>query len=331
VRLDFTQVQGELDAIGTGDITLNVSAIDGQPVSLFSFTGTGSVTGVDTDPAEYVVSTGTLDVSQFSVGGSVLGIGFVNPFGTVPPDFTAVTIANGAISNNGNCDGNSGDGGNNNCSCNGNSGGSGSNNCMCNGNNGGSGSNNCMCNGNSGGSGSNNCMCNGNSGGSGSNNCMCNGNSGGSGGNNCTCNGNSGGSGSNNCINMQTAQLDIDWGSSGTATPFKTLVPAGLDLDRSNAGIGSHHEIETNQGNINIESLAADVSITGSSSGMDLFSIAGQHGRATANFGSFADFEAALVADLDGSTMALRLTAEGQYDAASSTFTAQRITISLSN
>jgi hypothetical protein len=316
VRLDFTQVQGALDASGAGNIKLNLSTIDRQPVSLFSFTGTGSVTGVDADPTRYVVTTGALDVSQFAIGGSMLGIGFVSPFGKAPPDFTAVTIANGTIGKNVNCNGNS-DGGSNNCTCNGNSGDGGNNNCMCNGNSSDGGNNNCMCNGNSGDGGNNNCMCNGNSGDGGSNNC--------------TCNGNSSDGGNNNCINAQAAQLDIDWGNSGTATPFKTLAPTGLDLDRSNASIGSNHEIETDQGNINIESMAVDVSITGSSSGMDLFSITRQRGQATDSFGSFSEFEAALAADLDGTTMALRLTAEGQFNAASNTFTAQRITILLSN
>jgi len=73
------------------------------------------------------------------------------------------------------------------------------------------------------------------------------------------------------------------------------------------------------------------VSLMGAGSGMMLFSITGQHGRETRNFGSFADFEAALAADLDGTTTALRLTADGIYDAAGNTFTAQRITILLSN
>jgi hypothetical protein len=35
--------------------------------------------------------------------------------------------------------------------------------------------------------------------------------------------------------------------------------------------------------------------------------------------------------DLNGTTTALRLTADGQYDAAGNTFTARRITILLSN
>ena len=311
VRLDFTQVQGILGGSTSGNITLNLQTIDRQPVSLFSFAGTGSAGGANTDPTKYLVTTGALDLSQFSVGQALLGIGFVSPFGAAPPDFNAVTIASVAMGNDNNCNGNSGD---NNCMCNGNSGGSGSNNCMCNGNNGGSGSNNCMCNGNSGGSGSNNCMCNGNNGGSGSNNCMCNGNS-----------------GSNNCVNATSAELDIDWSNPGTTKPFKSLSTTGLDLDAANSSIGGDHEIEMPSRTLDIKSLGTDVSITGAGSGMTLFAINRGNGREIDNFGSFADFEGALSADLNGTTTALRLTAEGVYDVAGNTFTAQRITILLSN
>jgi hypothetical protein len=328
VRLDLTHVQGSLLGSGSGNITLNLNSIDRQPVSLFSFAGTGS--GADTNPSKYVVATGGLSVSSFSVGQLMLGIGFVNPFGKAPPDFSAGTVA--SVNMGGDCDGNS------NCACP-DSSGSGNNNCMCPDNSGG-GNNNCMCNGNSGGSGSNNCMCNGNSGGSGSNNCMCNGDGMGDGSGNCMCNGdgngdgsgNSGGSGNNNCpINAVSAQLDIDWGNSGTTKPFKSLTATALDLDVTNGSIGSNHEIETNPQNIDLKSLATDVSLMGAGSGMTLFSITGQHGQETRNFGSFADFEAALAASLDGTTTALRLTADGMYDAASNTFTAPRITILLSN
>jgi hypothetical protein len=38
-----------------------------------------------------------------------------------------------------------------------------------------------------------------------------------------------------------------------------------------------------------------------------------------------------LAANLNGTTTALRLTAQGQYDASNNIFTAQRITILLSN
>jgi hypothetical protein len=349
VRLDFTQVQGELGASTSGNMTLNLQSIDRQPVALFNFAGTGSAGGANTNPTKYLITTGALDLSQFSAGQALLSIGFVSAFGTAPPDFMAVTVASvemGNNDNNNNCNGNSGGSGSNNCVCNGNSGGSGSNNCMCNTDGDGGGNNNCMCNGNSGGSGSNNCMCNTDGNGGGNNNCMCNGNSGGSGGNNCMCNtdgngggnnncmcnGNSGGSGSNNCVNnAASAELDIDWSNPGTTKPFKALTATALDLDVTNSSIGSDHEIELPSQTIDVKSLGTDVSIAATGSGMTLFAINRGNGREIDNFGSFADFEAALSADLNGTTTALRLTAEGVYDAASSTFTAQRITILLSN
>jgi hypothetical protein len=243
VRLDFTEVQGTLGAAATGAITLNLSTIDRQPISLFSFAGTGSVAGVDTNPSKYVVTTGALDLSRFTVGGSVLGIGFVSPFGSSPPDFAAMTLANGIMGDdNGddNGDGNSGD-------------------------------------------------------------------------------------------NGKGAQLDIDWGNNGTTTPFKALTTASLDLDITNSSIGSNHTIQVDPQDVDVKSLSSDVIIDSASAGMTLFAITGQNGRATNNFASFADFETALAADLNGTTTALRLTADGQYDAATKTFAAQRITILLSN
>jgi hypothetical protein len=125
--------------------------------------------------------------------------------------------------------------------------------------------------------------------------------------------------------------MDIDWGNSGTTAPFKALDATHLELDASNSSIGDHHRIQVDPRDIDITSLASDPSIVGAASGMTLFAITGQHGRGTENFYSFADFEAALAMDLDGKTTALRLTADGQYDAASNTFTARRITVLLNN
>jgi hypothetical protein len=246
VRLDLTSVQGALAAAATGKITLSLSSIDRQPISLFSFAGTGSVSGVNTDPAKYVVTTGALNLTPFTVGGSVLGIGFVNSFGTTPPDFTAVTLAN-AIMGDDNDDNDANDNDNN---------------------------------------------------------------------------------GNNN--SGKGAQMDIDWGNAGTTTPFKALTAADLDLDVKNSSIGSKHRIQVDPQDVDIEQLSSDVMIAGATSGMTLFAITGQHGRMTDNFQSFADFEKALAADLNGTTTALRLTAQGQYDATTNTFTAQRITILLS-
>jgi hypothetical protein len=241
IRLDLTHVQGAMAASATGNITLNLTSIDRQPISLFSFTGTGSAAGVDTNPTKYVVTTGALSLTPFTVGDSVLGIGFVDPFGSTPPDFTAVTLADGVMGDND--DNDNGD----------------------------------------------------------------------------------------NANRGKGAQMDIDWGDSGTTTPFKTLSATDLDLDVNNNSIGSKHRIQVDPQDVDIERLSSDVMIVGATSGMTLFAITGRHGRMTDNFQSFTDFEKALAADLNGTTTALRLTAQGQYDATTNTFTAQRITILLSN
>ena len=127
------------------------------------------------------------------------------------------------------------------------------------------------------------------------------------------------------------AQMDIDWGKSGTTAPFKALDATHLELDVSNAAIGSHHRIQVDPKDIDITALAGDPAIVAAASGDTQFAITDQHGRATSNFSTFADFEAALAADLNGTTTALRLTADGQYDVAGNTFAARRITILLSN
>jgi hypothetical protein len=198
-----------------------------------------------------------------------------------------------------------------------------------------------MCNNGGGGDGdnggSNNCMCNNGGGGDGdnggSNNCMCN--NGGSGdgdsngGNsNCTNNGNNNG---NNNVVTGSAELDIDWGNAGTIAPFKVLDAQHLDLDVTNPGIGAHHQIEVDPREIDIRSLATDPSVVPATTGMTVFSITGQHGDTTQNFQSFGDFEAALAADLNGTTTALRMTAEGQYSAAGNVFTARRISVLLTD
>jgi hypothetical protein len=240
VRLDFTHVQGALNAIGTKQITIKLSSIDRLPASLFNFAGTGAAAGVASDPTQYVLSTGNLSLTPFTVGGSLMGIGFVAPFGSTPPDFNAVTLASGS---QGDIDDNDDD----------------------------------------------------------------------------------------DDAQGKGAQMDIDWGNSGTTAPFKALDATHLDLDAMNPSIGSHHRIQADPQDIDITALASDPSIVSAASGMTQFAITASHGRATDNFASFGDFEAALSKDLNGTTTALRLTADGQYDAASNTFTARRITILLSN
>jgi hypothetical protein len=69
-----------------GQMSVNVEYIDGRPVSLFDFTGTGS------NPSSYVVDLSS-SASGIAVGDPVRVWGFVSPFGNTPPDFAETSVA----------------------------------------------------------------------------------------------------------------------------------------------------------------------------------------------------------------------------------------------
>ena len=94
-RLQYTKFDGSVKiappASGSGGImSVNVQFIEGRPVSMFSFTGTGN--GTDADPTKYQVSLPNV-LSGISVNDPVRVWGFVTPFGSAPPDFDATTVA----------------------------------------------------------------------------------------------------------------------------------------------------------------------------------------------------------------------------------------------
>jgi hypothetical protein len=95
VRMQLTHLLGNVKSIGfggAGGLTLDLSAISGRPISAFTFTGTGVSAGQDANPASYEVDTAALPLSNLDVGAPARVLGFVTPFGTAPPDFTARTL-----------------------------------------------------------------------------------------------------------------------------------------------------------------------------------------------------------------------------------------------
>ncbi|MEW8381352.1 MAG: metallophosphoesterase, partial [Candidatus Thiodiazotropha taylori] len=73
-------------------LVVDLQKIDGRPVSLFDFSGTGSSAATDADPENYEVDHGALDISQINAGVPLRVIGFVTPFATAPADFTAQSL-----------------------------------------------------------------------------------------------------------------------------------------------------------------------------------------------------------------------------------------------
>jgi hypothetical protein len=94
VRLLVTSVAGTVNTTGTGSLQMNVLRIQGRRIALFNFAGTGTSTTTDADPTQYHVATGLLDLTALTTGTPVRVLGFVTPFNTAPPDFTAQTIVN---------------------------------------------------------------------------------------------------------------------------------------------------------------------------------------------------------------------------------------------
>lgn len=94
-RLLFTQLNGVVNSVAgaTGPVVMNLARIDGRPIGLFNFAGTGSP---DANPSSYEVATGALDLSKISNGTPLKVRGFVQPFGaaTTTDDFNAITLIN---------------------------------------------------------------------------------------------------------------------------------------------------------------------------------------------------------------------------------------------
>ena len=92
VRMKLTHLVGSVVSANPGQLNLDLFAIDGRRPEIFNFTGTGTSTAMDADPANYEVLTGQLDVSGFTPDSPARVFGFVTPFGFAPPDFAGRTV-----------------------------------------------------------------------------------------------------------------------------------------------------------------------------------------------------------------------------------------------
>lgn len=92
VRLQQTSLWGTLNSASPGTATLSLDWIQGLEPTYTSFVGTGTSTGVDASPSNYIVNTGTTDVSAAAPGTLFNVVGLAAPFGSGPPYFNATSI-----------------------------------------------------------------------------------------------------------------------------------------------------------------------------------------------------------------------------------------------
>ena len=93
-RLLVTQVNGTVNGVAGSTVAMTLARIDGRPIGLFNFTGTGTAPGTDANPNSYQVAAGALSLAGISTGTPLRVRGFVQPFGqaTAGDDFHAITL-----------------------------------------------------------------------------------------------------------------------------------------------------------------------------------------------------------------------------------------------
>jgi hypothetical protein len=92
VRIVLSTVTGSVNQIGTNQIIVNLQTINGRPVALYNFTGTGSG-GADSNPAAYRINTNALSLGTLATNDPVRVRGFVVAYGqVVTNDFNAQTV-----------------------------------------------------------------------------------------------------------------------------------------------------------------------------------------------------------------------------------------------
>lgn len=92
VRLQSTELFGSLISATSGSLQLNLQAIENYPASVYNFAGNGVSAAQDPVAANFVVNTGALTLPTAAPGDPVWIDGYLAPFGTAPPDFTAFSV-----------------------------------------------------------------------------------------------------------------------------------------------------------------------------------------------------------------------------------------------
>jgi hypothetical protein len=109
---------------------------------------------------------------------------------------------------------------------------------------------------------------------------------------------------------------------------FPGLMSNSTALDLSFTGVGIVHFLQTGPLHVNLLSLASPPQIVGDAMASDTAYVIGHaHARRVENYQGFGDFIAALAGDLTGTQKVLGIAASGKYDAASNTFTADRLAV----
>jgi hypothetical protein len=95
VRLQSTELWGSLVSSAARSVVMNLTTINDWPVSDYNFDGNGATAAQKPTPAAFSVTTTGLALPVDTVANDPVWVdGFSTPFGSAPPDFTAVALNN---------------------------------------------------------------------------------------------------------------------------------------------------------------------------------------------------------------------------------------------
>jgi hypothetical protein len=92
VRMHLTHLSGVVKSVMQGQTDITLHGIDRRRVEVFDFSGTGKEPGLDADPDNYEIATGSLTMAAFADGKPIVAKGFPSAFGEAPPDFFGRTV-----------------------------------------------------------------------------------------------------------------------------------------------------------------------------------------------------------------------------------------------
>jgi len=127
------------------------------------------------------------------------------------------------------------------------------------------------------------------------------------------------------------AELVLDWGS-GTPAPFASYDSSQIVLDARNGSIGARHLIQIGAQTVNIVGIASNPLIVPNSTDTNTVYTIGHVVSGTfENFVTYGAFITQLQTELNGTTLATGITAQGQYTTNTYTFSASSITLFLND
>ena len=127
-------------------------------------------------------------------------------------------------------------------------------------------------------------------------------------------------------------QMLVNWANGGAANAFAGLTSTSTVLNLDLTGVGAVHLLQMGPVRVNLLSLSAAPQITADAMASDTAYVIGHaHAHRAENYRAFADFMAALAADLSGTQTVLGMAAGGKYDATGNTFMANHVAVLLND